>query len=96
VQVDLIIPMLKPPGTKVLKLKCDTLVSTSAFKFNLRRYMMGRSLTNSLYNLEVKGTFSEALKQLGYNLENLVSKERDAALGNGGLGRLAVRCSLSV
>ena len=50
---------------------------------------MGRSLTNSLYNLEVKGTFDEALKQLGYSLEDLVEKERDAALGNGGLGRLA-------
>ena len=31
---------LKPPGTKRLKLKCDTLPSSSAFKFkfNLRRY----------------------------------------------------------
>jgi len=29
---------LKPPGTKRLKLKCDVLLSTSAFKFNLRRY----------------------------------------------------------
>jgi len=52
-------------------------------------FLMGRSLTNSLYNLELKGTFSEALKQLGYDMENLVMKERDAALGNGGLGRLA-------
>ena len=50
---------------------------------------MGRSLTNSLHNLEIKGTFHEALKQLGYSLEDLVEKERDAALGNGGLGRLA-------
>jgi len=32
-------PELKPPGTKLLKLKCDILLSTSAFKFNLRRYM---------------------------------------------------------
>jgi hypothetical protein len=29
---------LKPPGTKLLKLKYDILLSTSAFKFNLRRY----------------------------------------------------------
>jgi hypothetical protein len=34
-------PMLKPPGTKLLKLKCNTLVSTSAFTFNLRRYIKG-------------------------------------------------------
>ena len=31
-------PKLKPPGTKHLKLKCDVLLSTSAFSFNLRRY----------------------------------------------------------
>jgi hypothetical protein len=28
---------LKPPGTKRLKLKCDVLLSTFAFKFNFRR-----------------------------------------------------------
>ena len=32
-------PRLKPPGTKRLKLKCDILLSTSAFKSNLRRYI---------------------------------------------------------
>ena len=37
-QVDPIKPTLKAPGTKRLKLKCDILLSTSAFKFNLRRY----------------------------------------------------------
>ena len=31
-------PMLKPPGTKHLKLKCDRLLSTFAVKFNLRHY----------------------------------------------------------
>jgi hypothetical protein len=31
-------PMLKPPGTKRLKLKCDIPLATSAFKVNLRRY----------------------------------------------------------
>ena len=31
--------MLKAPGTKRLKLKCDTLLSSFALKFNLRRYM---------------------------------------------------------
>jgi hypothetical protein len=34
-------PTLKAPGTKRLKLKCDMLLSTSAFKFNLRRYALG-------------------------------------------------------
>jgi len=32
-------PKLKPPGTKRLKLKCVILLSTSAFKFKLRRYI---------------------------------------------------------
>jgi hypothetical protein len=39
VQVDPIKPMLKPPDTKRLKLKNAELLSTSAFKFNLRRYI---------------------------------------------------------
>jgi len=38
VQVDPIRPKLKPPGTTRLKLRCDMLLSTSAFKSNLRRY----------------------------------------------------------
>jgi hypothetical protein len=39
VHVDPIRPKLKPPGTQRLKLNCDVLLSTSAFEFNLRRYM---------------------------------------------------------
>ena len=35
-------PMLKPPGTKHLKLTCDTLLSTFAVKFYLRRYTQVR------------------------------------------------------
>ena len=43
-QVHPIKPKLKPPGTKRLKLNCDILLSTSAFKFNLRRYNKGKWL----------------------------------------------------
>ena len=50
---------------------------------------MGRSLMNTLYNLNVKEPYSEALRELGYDLETVMTHERDAALGNGGLGRLA-------
>ena len=50
---------------------------------------MGRSLLNTLYNLNVKEPYTEALRELGYDLEEVMSYERDAALGNGGLGRLA-------
>jgi len=38
VQVDPIKPNLKPTETKLLKRKCDILVTSSAFKFSLRRY----------------------------------------------------------
>ena len=38
-QVDPIKPMLKPPGTKRLKLEYDGLLSTFTFNFNLRRYI---------------------------------------------------------
>ena len=52
-------------------------------------FLMGRSLLNSLYNLSLKDEFELALRELGYDLETVVEEERDAALGNGGLGRLA-------
>lgn len=52
-------------------------------------FLMGRSLLNALWNLGVKEQYGEALNELGYKLETLVDQERDAALGNGGLGRLA-------
>lgn len=42
-----------------------------------------------LLNLGLKDKYTEGTKQLGFSLEDLLSKERDAALGNGGLGRLA-------
>ncbi|KAH0570573.1 Glycogen phosphorylase [Spironucleus salmonicida] len=52
-------------------------------------FLMGRALTNSLYNLEVGKTYHEALRDLGFKLEDLQAEEMDAGLGNGGLGRLA-------
>jgi len=42
VQIDTIKPMLKPPGTKRLKLNHNKVLSNFAFKFNLRRYTRGR------------------------------------------------------
>jgi starch phosphorylase len=35
------------------------------------------------------GEYSDALKALGYSLEDCAGVERNAGLGNGGLGRLA-------
>ena len=52
-------------------------------------FLQGRSLTNATMNLGVADPYSQALQELGYDLETLQEEERDAALGNGGLGRLA-------
>ncbi|KAL8516329.1 hypothetical protein ACS0TY_014841 [Phlomoides rotata] len=52
-------------------------------------YLQGRALTNAVGNLDVQDAYADALKQLGHNLEDIVEQEKDAALGNGGLGRLA-------
>ena len=52
-------------------------------------FLMGRTLTNAVHNLGVEGAYGEALKQLGANMEDVRESEVDAALGNGGLGRLA-------
>ena len=52
-------------------------------------FLMGRSLKNSIFNLGLYDTFSEALKEYDVTLEELYELEPDAGLGNGGLGRLA-------
>lgn len=52
-------------------------------------FLMGRSLKNNLYNLDLTETFKKALESFDVSLDNLYEKEPDAGLGNGGLGRLA-------
>lgn len=52
-------------------------------------FLMGRSLKNNLYNLDLTKTFEDALKSFDVNLDKLFEQEPDAGLGNGGLGRLA-------
>ncbi|MBQ6420698.1 MAG: glycogen/starch/alpha-glucan phosphorylase [Clostridia bacterium] len=52
-------------------------------------FLMGRSLKNSLFNLNLTKTVESALKDYGVSLEKLYDCEPDAGLGNGGLGRLA-------
>lgn len=52
-------------------------------------FLVGRSLGNCLINMGLDDEVSEALQQLGYDLEIIQETEEDAALGNGGLGRLA-------
>jgi len=52
-------------------------------------FLMGRSLSNVVNNLQLKGPYADALRGMGAQMETIVEQERDAALGNGGLGRLA-------
>ena len=52
-------------------------------------FLIGRTLDNAVLNLGLKPQFSQAIGKLGFNMEDLVGEESDAALGNGGLGRLA-------
>ena len=52
-------------------------------------YLIGRSLRNNLLSLGLHETASIALRRFGADLDRIELQEHDAALGNGGLGRLA-------
>ena len=52
-------------------------------------FLMGRALGNNLINLTAYKAVKEALEEMGVNLNVIEDAEPDAALGNGGLGRLA-------
>ena len=52
-------------------------------------FLMGRALGNNLINLCEYDEVKEALEELGLDLNVIEDQEPDAALGNGGLGRLA-------
>lgn len=52
-------------------------------------FLMGRSLFNSLLNLGFEKECRQILEEAGLDLDQIASIEQDAALGNGGLGRLA-------
>lgn len=52
-------------------------------------YLIGRLLSNNLINLGEYEEYDQALRGLGFSLEEIQEYESDPALGNGGLGRLA-------
>ncbi len=52
-------------------------------------FLMGRALGNNLINLTFYDEVKEAMQELGCDLNIIEDQEPDAALGNGGLGRLA-------
>ncbi len=66
------------------------------FERNVRRvyyfsmeYLMGRLLSNNLYNIGLYETVKQAHAELGVDLDVVLNEEVDMGLGNGGLGRLA-------
>lgn len=52
-------------------------------------FLIGRSLGNSLINMGFDEKVEEVCREMGYDLNEIREEEEDAALGNGGLGRLA-------
>ena len=52
-------------------------------------FLVGRALGNNLINLTAYNEVKEALEELGLDINAIEDQERDPALGNGGLGRLA-------
>ena len=52
-------------------------------------FLIGRAFTNALIALEITAPIRAALTELGVDMDGIADLEPDAALGNGGLGRLA-------
>ncbi|KAJ2787198.1 Non-essential glycogen phosphorylase [Coemansia interrupta] len=52
-------------------------------------FLIGRTFDNALLALDLRKEYGQTLGEVGFRLEDIIDEERDAALGNGGLGRLA-------
>ncbi len=52
-------------------------------------FLTGRALGNIIINLKANDVVRETLEEIGFDLDVIEDEEPDAALGNGGLGRLA-------
>lgn len=52
-------------------------------------FLLGQSLRNNLMNMNLLNDMRQVVNELGFDFDNILDEEPDAALGNGGLGRLA-------
>ncbi len=86
--VALIVNDLMHEGIREHRKKADAQEVKRVYYLSME-FLMGRSLKNNLYNLNLTKTFTAALKDFGVSLDKLYDCEPDAGLGNGGLGRLA-------
>lgn len=69
--------------------KADEIQDCKKLYYLSMEFLMGRALGNNLINLQAYKPVKEALSELGLDLNLIEDMEPDAALGNGGLGRLA-------
>ncbi len=86
--VALIVNDLMHEGLREFRKKADSAEVKRVYYLSME-FLMGRSLKNNLFNLNLTKVFASALRDFGVNLEKLYDCEPDAGLGNGGLGRLA-------
>ena len=56
-------------------------------------FLMGRALGNNMINIMAYDEIKEVLDELGMDINVIEDQEPDAALGNGGLGRLGLTCN---
>ena len=66
----------------------DKLDSKTVYYLSME-FLTGRALGNIIINLKADKVVRETLEEIGFNLDAIEDEEPDAALGNGGLGRLA-------
>ena len=86
--VALIVRELMKDGLREFRNEADNVNSKKIYYLSME-FLMGRSLKNNLFNLNLTQVISDALKDFGVKLDKLYDCEPDAGLGNGGLGRLA-------
>lgn len=67
---------------------CYEMLAKRVYYLSLE-FLPGRFLRSYLVALQMEETAREVLREMGHDLEDLEEEERDAGLGNGGLGRLA-------
>lgn len=69
-------------------IKYETKGVRKAYYMSLE-FLIGRSLGNHLLNLDIQEDSKQAMHKYAIELEDIIEEEKDAGLGNGGLGRLA-------
>ncbi|KAG9245749.1 putative glycogen phosphorylase [Calycina marina] len=67
----------------------QTFADTKRVYYLSLEFLMGRALDNAMLNVGLKDVAKDGLGDLGFRIEDIIEQEHDAALGNGGLGRLA-------